>query len=347
MSRLAVGFWGGMTMSDVVESARLADRLGYEGMFTIESYGDPFTLLGACAMVTNRITLGTAVATVFSRNPLLIARAAVTVNELSGGRLLLGLGVGHRELHEMRDNPDTENPIAFQSPQTRLKEATELIREFLRAAKRGEQVHYDGQVFSVAGFEPWPTTSFETIPIIYGAVSPATLRLAGELGVDGIMPILLPAKAVSEFRREVELGRGIGASTERRFEFACLLPVCVSQDRERAFGAVRNLLASHLRSFGFYRAHLKRLGFYEELSAFMAAAKDESISAAEAIPREMVDALMIYGDVDECRAKIDLYRDAGVTLPVIYPIHRDFVGYQSHPTSFKEIGATIEALAPI
>ena len=93
-----------MTVDELLETVVLADELGYESAHLIESYADVFGFLGACAAQTRRITLATGVTTVFTRSPATIAIGAITVDNLSGGRFELGLGVGHPEIHARRDD---------------------------------------------------------------------------------------------------------------------------------------------------------------------------------------------------------------------------------------------------
>ena len=103
MSRIALAVWGGMSTDDLIDLVKQADRAGYESVFLIESYADQSAVLGACARETERILLGTGVTTAFYRTPTSLAIAGATVDALSHGRFVLGLGVGHREIVAMRD----------------------------------------------------------------------------------------------------------------------------------------------------------------------------------------------------------------------------------------------------
>ena len=124
MQRLGVGLWGGMSVNELIDVVKLADRRGYESAYIIESFADAFCFLAACARETENIILGTGVATVFTRNPTTIAIAAATVDSISEGRFRLGLGVGHREIHRMRDDVEVRRPSPFDDPLVRLRETT-------------------------------------------------------------------------------------------------------------------------------------------------------------------------------------------------------------------------------
>src|SRR5687767_14006270 len=114
-ARVGVGFSRGLAPAEVVECARLAESLGYESVGMAEGHaGDQFAILGACAQATERVRLGTSISSVFARTAPTTAMAAATVDHLSGGRFVLGLGTSHREQVE------PEHGVAFTQPTARL-----------------------------------------------------------------------------------------------------------------------------------------------------------------------------------------------------------------------------------
>ena len=115
MERMGVAFWGGVSVEELVGCVRLAEEQGFHSAWLVESYADVFSVLSACAAVTERIHLASGVTTVFTRNPTTIAIASATVDTVSRGRFILGLGAGHREIHAQRDNPDRLNRVPFRS----------------------------------------------------------------------------------------------------------------------------------------------------------------------------------------------------------------------------------------
>ena len=176
MKRLGMGLWGGMRINELIDVVRLADERGYESAYLIESFSDAFCFLAACARETDQIILGTGVATVFTRNPTTIAMAAATVDSISEGRFRLGLGVGHREIHRMRDDVEIHRPSPFENPLQRLKEATELTRAILKGAFHGELVRYQGEIFHVRDYEPWMNPHRDNIEIFYGVLLRVDVR---------------------------------------------------------------------------------------------------------------------------------------------------------------------------
>ena len=231
MERLGIGLWGGMPINDLIDVVKLADRRGYESAYLIESFSDAFCFLAACARETDKIILGTGVATVFTRNPTTIAIAAATVDSISEGRFRLGLGAGHREIHRMRDDVEILRPSPFENPLQRLRETTELTRAILKGAFNGESVRYRGEIFQVRDYEPWLSPYRDNIEIFYGAFSESTFELAGEVA-DGIAPIFVPLEFVPVMKDSVARGAARVGRDPAEIDLGCYLPTCVSDDVE-------------------------------------------------------------------------------------------------------------------
>src|SRR5688500_14755285 len=171
-NRLGVAFSGGLPPADIVECINRADDLGYESAWVAEGHGgDQFAILGACAVATRRILLGTSISSVFVRSAPTIAMAAATVDELSRGRFLLGLGSSHRVQVE------PEHGIPFVQPTKRLRETIDLTRMLLRDGV----VSYRGDVIDVARFDLWFPPFRPDIPIYVAALFPTMLETSGAL----------------------------------------------------------------------------------------------------------------------------------------------------------------------
>src|SRR5215510_3417536 len=126
-ARIGVGFSGGLAPADLVECIRVADELGYESAWVAEGHGgDQFAILGACAVATRRIRLGTAISSVFVRSAPTIGMAAATVDHLSQGRFILGLGSSHR----VQVQP--EHGIPFVQPTARPRDTISIVRTLIR-----------------------------------------------------------------------------------------------------------------------------------------------------------------------------------------------------------------------
>src|SRR6266851_3700594 len=172
MERLGIAVSGGPGPTDIVRLVRLAEELGYESAWVAEGHGvDQFAILAACATATSRILLGTSISSVFVRTVPTIAMAAATVDQLSGGRFILGLGSSHKVQVE------GEHGVPYSRPLTRVRESVAAIRELLCAGR----VQYAGDTVKIAGFDLWFSPLRPEIPIYLSAVFPKMLKLCGEI----------------------------------------------------------------------------------------------------------------------------------------------------------------------
>src|SRR5204862_8117745 len=144
--RVGVAFTGGLVASEIVHCVKLAEDLGYDSAWVAEGHGgDQFAILAACAVATSRIRLGTSISSVFVRTAPTIAMAAATVDALSGGRFILGLGSSHKVQVE------GEHGVAYSRPLTRTRETVAIVRELLREGR----VRYAGATIRIDGFGLW------------------------------------------------------------------------------------------------------------------------------------------------------------------------------------------------
>ena len=175
--RIGVAFSGGASPSEIVDCVRLAESLGYELAWGAEGHGgDQFAVLAACAAQTSRILLGTSITSVFVRTAPTIAMAALTIDDLSGGRFILGVGSSHKVQVE------GEHGVPYAKPLTRVRETVALIR---RLAQDG-RVSFRGETVRVDNFDLWFTPRRRAFPIYVSAVFPKMAALCGEIA-DGII----------------------------------------------------------------------------------------------------------------------------------------------------------------
>jgi 5,10-methylenetetrahydromethanopterin reductase len=308
MSRIGVGFSGGLSPSEIVECVVLAEALGYESAWVAEGHGgDQFAILAACAASTRRITLGTSISSVFVRSAPTIGMAAATVDQLSGGRFVLGLGSSHRVQVE------PEHGIPFVQPTQRLRETMDLVRALLRDGV----VSYAGAVVDVKRFDLWFEPLRREIPIYISALFPPMLQIAGEIA-DGVLltwPTLTAGRRAAE---NVAIGARRTGRSPDAIDIASSIPSHVSASEAEALDGLRRPLAYYMGFFPRYRRVLAEAGFADEAQkiaeAFQAGDRDE---AARRVPDEMVAAVTVAGTAAQCRAKIEAYRASGITLPIL------------------------------
>lgn len=311
----------GRSFDQAIERVKLAESLGYDAAFVTHIAGrESLTVLTAYALATERIRVGTGVVPIYTRTPATMAQTAATIDEISHGRLLLGLGVSHQVVVEGWHGQTIDRPVR------EMREYVSIVRAILRGEDPppGEKFRTS---FRLAGVPPRPE-----LPIFIAALSPVMLRLAGEIG-DGVMLWLCNPNYIRDVVvPEVRAGRERVGKDLDGFEVVAAVPGAATTDVAGAYAAIRSELGTYF-SLPFYRAMLERSGYGDCIAAFDAAKGDfERMKAA--ISDEFLDNLTAVGDESAVRAGLARYRDAGVTLPSIGPISK------------TDFDATLRAAAP-
>ncbi len=310
MSRIGVAFSGGLSPSDVVECVKLAESLGYESAWVAEGHGgDQFATLAACATRTSRIRLGTSISSVFVRTAPTIAMAAATVDDLSDGRFLLGLGASHRVQVE------PEHGVPFVKPTQRLRETVEVVRAMLRDGG----VSYKGETIAIERFDLWFTPRRREIPVYVSALFPPMLQIAGEFA-DGVMLTWSSLDAGPRAVEHVAIGARRAGRAPEAVDIVSLLPCAVAKTREEARQQMRAPIALYAGFFPRYNRLLAESGFADEVRTIKAAwDRGDREGAARLVPDVLVDAVSLAGTPSECRERLALYRRSGIALPIISP----------------------------
>jgi alkanesulfonate monooxygenase SsuD/methylene tetrahydromethanopterin reductase-like flavin-dependent oxidoreductase (luciferase family) len=297
--RLAAYLIPGRDLSAATALAARAEDLGYESLWVTHGLGrDSFPVLQAYGAVTRRIGLGNGVVPIQPRHPAAMAQTALTLNEVTGGRFRLGLGVSHRPMIESMLGLELREPLAV------MREYVAVLRGAFGAGASFEGKHYRVR-WSLALPERPPAP-----PIYLAGLSTRMLTLAGEIA-DGVILWLAPPSYVERVALPaLAEGRRRAGKTLDGFEIVAAVPLAITDDRAAALGAFRNELTRYLQ-LPFYRAMLDAAGLGAHLAAF-----DRSGETPEAL----ADALGAVGPADTARAYVARYREAGVTLPAVRPI---------------------------
>jgi F420-dependent oxidoreductase-like protein len=312
MSRIgiALGAVQDRPFTEVATFAGIADECGYEALFVPEAWGrDAFVTLGALARVTERIGLGTGIVNVYSRSPALLAMATVTLDEISGGRAILGLGTSGQRVVE------GWHGVPMARPLRRLRETTEAVRAIVSGSRRG----YDGATLRIApGFSVALARPRDRIPIYHASLTPRGIRQCAEVA-DGWLPYFASPETL---RADLAvIGDALRAAGRERASFtvAPYLPVIVSDDVAAARTVLRRHLAFYIGGMGrFYRETVARHGFgeiAEDVRRLWEARQRDA--AADAVTDKLLDAFAVVGDAARCRARLEDYRAAGADLPII------------------------------
>jgi F420-dependent oxidoreductase-like protein len=322
---LNTGYWAGGPPPGAAESVLEAERLGFDSVWTAEAYGsDAITPLAWWGSATERIKLGTAIAQISARTPAATAMAAMTLDHLSGGRLILGLGVSGPQVVEGWYGQPFAKPLA------RMREYIGILRAIW--ARQGPLTnrgpHYPLPLGNGTGLGKPLKSSIrplrEDIPIYLAAEGPKNIALAGEL-CDGWLALFYSPHH-DDFYREA-LNEGFSRPGARRsaeeFEVAATVPLIVTDDIEQAADAVRPMYALYFGGMGAKAANFHadvpvRMGYGAEVAKiqelYLAGHKDQ---AAAAVPTRLIQALTLIGPADKIRHDLEAWRESIVTTLLI------------------------------
>jgi F420-dependent oxidoreductase-like protein len=327
---LHIGYWGlGLSADEQLQLVQEAERLGYDSVWTAEAYGsDAATILGWLAQATERIKLGSAIFQMPGRSAAMTAMTAATLDQLSGGRMLLGIG---------SSGPQVAEGWHGQRFGRQLQRTREYVA-VVRMALARERVEFKGETLELP-LPDGPGKALkltiapvqERIPILLAAIGPKNTTLAAEIA-DGWIPTLFSPEHVGEIRPLLEEGfaRAGGGKSFEDFEIAPTVNVFVSDDRESARDAMRPYIALYTGGMGsrkqnFYNALVRRYGFEDaarEIQDLYLEGKKEE--AAAAIPGELIDTVSLCGPADVVRERLDVFREAGVGTLMVSPMAWQF-----------------------
>ena len=298
---------------DLKEYGRIAEAAGFESLWVTERYfhEETFSLLGFLAAATQHIKLGLGVTNPYTRNPALLAMASATLDRISGGRFMLGLG--RSEGSVIQDGMG----IPYGDPRSTMEEAVALIRELLA----GERVRSAEGRFRLGNIHLATKPIQEKLPIYLAAIGPKALRLAGAIG-DGVLlnaytPIGYVRYAVEEVRKAAqEAGRD-----PLSIDIACMLIVRLTDDPERIWSSLKQRIVRLLEEPRVGEILLEKGGFDPSILEPIrgSAQKDGGQTAIGLISDEMVDSFYLVGGASHCKDRIAQYREAGVDLPLLLP----------------------------
>jgi F420-dependent oxidoreductase-like protein len=319
-----IGYWGlGLTAEDQLAIVQEAERLGYDSVWAAEAYGsDAATVLGWIAGQTERIKIGSAIFQMPGRSAAMTAMTAATLDQLSGGRMLLGIG---------SSGPQVAEGWHGQRFGRQLQRTREYVAVVRKALNR-ERVEFHGETMELP-LPDGPGKALkltiapvqDRIPIYLAAIGPKNTQLAGEIA-DGWIPIFFSPEHVGELRPLLEEGAARSGRTLDGFDIAPTVNVAIDDDLDRARDLMRPVIALYVGGMGsrkqnFYNALASRYGFEEAARTvqdlYLDGRRDE---AAAAVPDALVDTVTLCGPADRVRERLEVYRDAGVGTLGVTPM---------------------------
>jgi len=319
-----IGYWGlGLTREDQLQIVQEAERLGYDSVWAAEAYGsDAATVLGWIAGQTSTIKIGSAIFQMPARSPAMTAMAAATLDQLSGGRMLLGLGSSGPQVSE------GWHGVRFARQLQRTREYIEVVRKVLAR----ERLEYHGETIELP-LPDGPGRALkltiapvqDAIPIYLAAMGPKNTALAGEVA-DGWIPFLLSPEHLPQLRASLEEGAARAGRSLDDFDIAPSVNLMISDDVQAARDATRPIVALYVGGMGsrkqnFYNELMRRYGFEDaarEVQDLYLDGRREDAMAA--LPDELLDSVSLIGPTDVVTERLRIYRDAGVGTLGVMPL---------------------------
>ncbi|MBY6412660.1 LLM class F420-dependent oxidoreductase [Rhodococcus sp. BP-252] len=321
---LQLGYWGAQPPTGTADLVDAAEEAGFDAVFAAESWGsDAFTPLAWWGSRTSRVALGTSVAQLSARTPTSCAMHALTLDHLSGGRAVLGLGVSGPQVVEGWYGQPFPKPLA------RTREYVDIVRQVLARERpvTSDGPHYPLPADGTGLGKPLKSITHPLradLPIWLGAEGPKNVALAAEIA-DGWLAIYYSPRLAPMYDEWLDDGfaRPGARRTRENFEVAATCQVVLTDDRPAAIAQLKPTVALYVGGMGapelnFHAQVYRRMGYDEEVAEigrlFQSGRKDE---AAAVVPDEMVAETMIIGNADHVRGEVKRWEDAGVTMLLV------------------------------
>jgi 5,10-methylenetetrahydromethanopterin reductase len=318
MERTGIVLHHGITDgAQLARHGRLAEACGYESLWATERYfhEETFALLGYLAAATERLRLGVGVVNPYTRSAALTAMGAATIDRLTGGRMLLGLGRSERDVIEGRLG------LPYRRPRRTLEESVQAIRRLLGGERVTTTV---GGAALNARLALQPVNA--KLPIYVAAIGRRALRLAGRVADGVLLNAYVPVGYVSWAIAEIHEGAREAGRDAAAIDVACMMVVREGPDAAALRAPLRERVVRLLCEEHTGELLLETAGHDPGLAAAAraAVAQGRSAVAERSIGDELIDALYLLGPAARIRERIDAYRAAGVTLPLLLPRLDDF-----------------------
>lgn len=306
-----------------IDSVRVAEAIGYDIVWAAEAWGsDAVSVLAWIGAQTSRIKIGSAILQIPARSPAMTAMTAVTLNELSGGRFVLGLGMsGPQVVEGWHGSP-------YGRPLERTREYVSIIR---RIVARDAPLEHRGRHYGIPATGPGTTGLGKPLrlmthpsslfPIYLAAIGPRNVALAAEIA-DGWIPTIFSPERSGDIFAPM-LREGFAASGEpdkaKRFDVSPTATAVITHDTERARNRLRPNLALYIGGMGaagknFYNDLVRRYGYEREAEEIQRLyLSGEKVAAARAVPDRLIDEVALIGTAGRVKDRLEAWADAGVT----------------------------------
>ena len=311
--RIACSLGSLLSVEEVLQCTEIVSKTGIDSIWIPETWGmENFSMLGAVANNTKTQKIGSSIINIYSRSPSTIAMGSATIDTLSNGRLILGLGTSSVPIVEDFHGQKFENPVQ------RMREYVEIIRLSLMK----KQINYSGKIFDLKNFTLLIEPKRKSIPIYLAAINEKMVNLCWEIG-DGVIFYLRPIDEMKETISKMQ--------SQKNIDVACQIITCISNDSEEAIQRAKKTVAFYISVGKIYRDFLSNNGFKNEASNIFEEFKKSGFkSNHELVTDSMLNSLCISGSPEEAKIQLEKFRNAGIDLPII---------------QFNPIGNTIESFS--
>ena len=311
--RIACSLGSLLSVEEVLQCTEVVSKTGIDSIWIPETWGmENFSMLGAVANNTKTQKIGSSIINIYSRSPSTIAMGSATIDTLSNGRLILGLGTSSVPIVEDFHGQKFENPVQ------RMREYVEIIRLSLMK----KQINYSGKIFDLKNFTLLIEPKRKSIPIYLAAINEKMVNLCWEIG-DGVIFYLRPIDEMKETISKMQ--------SQKNIDVACQIITCISNDSEEAIQRAKKTVAFYISVGKIYRDFLSNNGFKSEASNIFEEFKKSGFkSNHELVTDSMLNSLCISGSPEEAKIQLEKFRNAGIDLPII---------------QFNPIGNTIESFS--
>jgi len=289
-----------LSVNQVLECSEILSKTNVDTIWIPETWGmENFSMLSAVSNKTKTQKIGSSIINIYSRSPAVIAMGAATVDTLSNGRLILGLGTSSLPIVE------TFHGYKFEKPVERMKEYVEIIRLLLS----GKQVNFDGKIFDLKNFTLLIKPKRESIPIYLAAVNQKMVDLTWNIG-NGVIFYLRPINEMKETIRKMQ--------SKKKIDVTCQIITSIAEDSDIAIDRAKKTLAFYVSVGKIYREFLAKNGFKNEtFNIFDEFKKSGFKSNHELVNDSMLQSLCISGNSDECKKQLHKFRETGIDVPII------------------------------
>jgi len=300
-----------LSIDEVLRCTEIISKTRIDTLWVPETWGmENFSMLSAISSKTITQKIGSSIINIYSRSPSTIAMGAATVDSLSDGRLVLGLGTSSLPIVE------TFHGYGFEKPLQRMREYVEIIRLVIS----GKPINYNGKIFKLKNFTLLIKPKRKLIPIYLAAINQKMVELVWEIG-DGVIFYLRPINEMKETITKMQ--------KKKKIDVTCQLITCVSDDSDVAVKRAKKTIAFYISVGKIYREFLAKNGFFTETSNIFNEFKKSGFKLNhELVTDSMLKSLVISGTPEECKKQLIDFSETGINQPIL---------------QFNPIGNTLES----